>query len=33
MGFVMMSHVNAIAMMAQNLEEETVKDNIAKNQS
>ena len=28
-----MNHVNAIAMMAQNLEGETVKDNIAKNQS
>lgn len=33
MDFVMMNHVNAIAMMAQNLEEVTVKDNIAKNQS
>ena len=33
MDFVMMNHVNAIAMMAQNLEEVTVKDNTAKNQS
>lgn len=32
-GFVMMNHVNAIAMMAQNLEGETVKGNIAKSQS
>ena len=31
MDFVMMNHVNVVVMMAQNLEEETVKDNIAEN--